>query len=653
MQNSHIFSLIFLMLISSVSFAQTKTLKREYVEANGISFEKTHQRAGLFQYNKKENIAFYDFERAAFAQLYLLLDNPQGGDTLIIHVGECLKEGRVDRNPGEARRYKELKMVTEKGRDRYDIPIPPDKRNTRKPAILMPKKVGEVMPFRYCEVEIRGRNQCQSNAKSRIRMGKKSLVRVAINVPFNERASHFRAEGNVSFNERASHFLAKENQQKGKENTLDSVWDLCKHSIKATTYTGYYVDGDRERIAYEADALINQLCHYGVDAEYDVARRTFEHLMKNPTWPTEWIMQMVLVAWNDLLYTGNTDLIRRYEKELRAHTLLALVDKQTGLVTTRRGQTKEFLASIGRRDKISDIVDWPHSGILGLAEGQGGEDDGYVYTDFNAVVNAYHYEAVKRLAMMLDYIGKKAEARELKDYCARFKNIYNDAFFDKENGRYRDGIGTQHSSLHANMFAVCFDLLPSEAEKERVANYIISRGMACSVYGSYFLLNALYDLNRGEEALNLMTSQSKRSWINMLREGTTITMEAWGNEFKPNQDWNHAWGAAPASIVPMRLVGVRPLNIGCSEVEIAPQIGALKRVRSLVPTIHGAVKVEISQSKKKYSVKIEVPEGIEPTVRLLPEIEQNRKVSIRVRTRKYRFQGSETSFQGSENLVPR
>ena len=33
---------------------------------------------------------------------------------------------------------------------------------------------------------------------------------------------------------------------------------------------------------------INQLCHYGVDAEYEMARASLEYLLFYPTWPTEW-----------------------------------------------------------------------------------------------------------------------------------------------------------------------------------------------------------------------------------------------------------------------------------------------------------------------------------------------------------------------------
>lgn len=575
-------------LLAPSSVQAQRMLFSETVVADGIRYEKTHQRA-VRESHPDENVTLLDFGNDAFSQLYLLLGNSNDGDTLHIHLGECLKNGRIDRNPGEARRYRRLETVTRKACKRYDIDIPHDRRNTRKPAILIPEEVGEVLPFRYCEVE--------SPRNSKIKIGKKNVVRVAVNVPFDDTSSYFRCDND----------------------NLNRVWELCKHSIKATTFTGYYVDGDRERIPYEADALINQLCHYGVDNEYDVARRTFEHLLKNPTWPSEWIMQMNLIAWYDLLFTGNKELIMKHQTELRSHTLLDLVDDKTGLVTTRRGQSKDFLTSIARRDKISDIVDWPHSGILGLSKGQGGEDDGYVYTDFNTVVNAYHYIAVRKYAEMLAEIGNTEESEEYHRYCDRFKVLFNNAFFDETRGYYRDGTDTDHASLHGNMFPMVFGLVPSSNMKS-VADFIVSRGMSCSVYGAQFLLDALYDCNRGDIALQLMTNESKRGWINMMREGSTITMEAWGNEFKPNQDWNHAWGAAPANIIPFRLMGVRPTSSGCSEIDIFPQTANLRRAEILVPTVKGGVKVNVRRKDDAYVIEVNVPKEIKALVRLLPEI---------------------------------
>ena len=52
---------------------------------------------------------------------------------------------------------------------------------------------------------------------------------------------------------------------------LDKVWDLCHYSIKATTFAGVFVDGDRERLAYEADAYLTQLSYYAGDADPRIA----------------------------------------------------------------------------------------------------------------------------------------------------------------------------------------------------------------------------------------------------------------------------------------------------------------------------------------------------------------------------------------------
>jgi len=77
--------------------------------------------------------------------------------------------------------------------------------------------------------------------------------------------------------------------------------------------------------------------------------------------------------------------------------------------------------------------------------------------------------------------------------------------------------------------------------------------------------------------------------------GTTIALEAWDDRFKPNQDWNHAWGAAPASIIPRHLMGVRPLSPGFEQILVQPQPGGLEWAELTTPTIKGAVTVRFNQ----------------------------------------------------------
>ena len=529
---------------------------------------------------------FIDFGKASFGQLVITLDSEKDGAHAAVHLGEKAKDGRLDRKPGGSIRYQRHELELKKGRHTYRIEIPKDKRNTGANAVLMPDYIGEVLPFRYCEIENYAGN-----------LAAEDIARESAHYPFDNSAAQFKCSNE----------------------TLNQVWDMCKYSIKATSFAGIYVDGDRERIPYEADALINQLCHYGVDREYSMARRSHEYLLERPTWPTEWILQSLIIAWNDYMHTGDSRSLKANYKILKARTLMALREKN-GLISTKTGlQTPEFSASIRFNGKIKDIVDWPHKGILGLDKNEGGETDGFVFEDYNSVVNAFHYEALKIMGQTAKTLGLEKDAAFYLREAKSFRRRFNNAFFDKENGRYADGAATRHASLHANMFPLAFGMADRKNVKS-VAAFIKSRGMACSVYGAQFLMDALYDAGEAEYALSMLTKTDDRGWYNMIRAGSTITFEAWDGKYKPNQDWNHAWGAVPANIIPRKLMGVEPLEPGFSLVRIRPQTASLEWAKAVLPTIRGQIRMKIENKKGIYSMRVSIPPNMEADVYLpLPE----------------------------------
>jgi hypothetical protein len=152
-----------------------------------------------------------------------------------------------------------------------------------------------------------------------------------------------------------------------------------------------------------------------------------------------------------------------------------------------------------------------------------------------------------------------------------------------------------------------------------VAGFVKNRGMICSVYGSQYLLEALYEAGEDDFALQLMTDRSgDRSWPHMIYDvGTTITLEAWDNKYKPNQDWNHAWGAAPANIIPRYLMGVQPIEPGFAKVRIKPQAGHLKTGRLDLPTVRGTIHVDFtSDPDRSFGLNIILPGNTEAVVYL-------------------------------------
>lgn len=539
-------------------------------------------------YQKADGSYFYDFGKAAFAQVQLRITSNEE-DSIWIEAAEALQSPGTLLSNGGNIRYRKQGFLVKKGTHEYTLVWPADaKRNARNP-VQMPAYIGEVFPFRYLSV---------SKLSGNIQKG--DVTRKAVFYPFDEKAADFVSSDTV----------------------LNQVWELCKYSMKATSFAGYYVDGDRERLPYEADAVINQLSHYAVDAEYSIARRTMAYLLFHPTWPTEWSLQHILLAWNDYLYTGDDQFIRQYYPELQKKILMPLAAPNGLISTTARFQEDDFLRSIhitkifdGKRG-LKDIVDWPQRGsYIGTEKEHGGETDGFVFTGYNAVVNAFYYRTLVLMHKISAALGKKDEAANYLSKAKEHYRSFQQVFRHPVTGLIKDGDTTSHTSLHANMFALAFGLIP-EQDLPAVVQFIKSRKMACSVYGAQFLLDALYEAGEQDYALSLLTSTTERSWYHMIRLGSTISLEAWDKLYKPNLDWNHAWGAAPANIIVRRLMGVEPLTPGADTIRIKPQIGSLRFARLRTPTIKGEVVVFCEKSERIHRYSIQIPGGASAEVQL-------------------------------------
>lgn len=539
-------------------------------------------------FEKRDDVHFIDFGKAAFATMDFTY-NTKTEHTLVFHIGEQLDGKGVNRNPPEKShiRYQRIEVPVKPGKSKYQLPVHVDKRNTLPgKALPLPEGFPVLVPFRYAEIE---------GAKEALQA--ESFEQLAYYSYWENDASSFKSDNDI----------------------LNQIWDLCKYSIKATTFNGLYVDGDRERIPYEADAYLNQLSHYTTDREYAIARQTIEYFMEHPTWPTEWQQHVALMFHADYMYTGDIELIAKYYEPLKHKTLYEL-SNEDGLITSTK-VTPEFMYKLGFKEgynkPLTDIVDWPSAGWGGDPNNKG-ERDGYVFTDYNTVINAFYYKNMKIMAEFATILGKTAEAIAFELRALKAKKALNKQMFDFERGVYVDGIGTDHASLHANMLPLAFNMVPKE-HISTVVEFIKSRKMACSVYGSQYLMDALYNAGEEDYALALLTDTSDRSWYNMIRLGSTITLEAWDNKYKNNLDWNHAWGAVPANAIPRGLWGIQPKTPGFGIATIKPQMGSLKDSSIEVPTIRGTIKATYSYKNKRLQVyTIDIPANMVAEFKITP-----------------------------------
>jgi hypothetical protein len=311
---------------------------------------------------------------------------------------------------------------------------------------------------------------------------------------------------------------------------------------------------------------------------------------------------MVFMAYADWMETGDTAWLAAHYEGLKTKLLDERVGPD-GLVMSTPKQTRR-----------GDIVDWPEH-----------ERDGYVFTSVNTVVNAFHLRALEDMSRLAEALGKRQEAAKYSEQERTARATFQEKLFDPARGLYRDGVGTDHASLHANLFPLAFGLVPA-VKRPHIAEWLVGRGMAGSVYAAQYLLEALFKNGEDAAALAMITAPGDRSWRHMVESGATITWEAWDQKYKPNQDWNHAWGAAPANLLPRFVLGAQPLTAGWGRALIQPHPGKLTSVEGRMPTPRGELSVGWKRDKN-FNLTLTLPAGMTAKVEL-PALEGSSEVCV-------------------------
>lgn len=161
----------------------------------------------------EDGTLWLDFGKVSFGNLRVNL--PKGAEAKMrFHYGEKSADGRIDRKPPGTVRYA-IAEISPKPGETLVVAPPAVSRNIKQPyAILTPAEWGVVLPFRWVEIE--GWPHGAS-------------------IDGIVRQSAFAS----TWDDQAASFDSS-------DETLNRIWELCNYSIKATTFAGVYVDGDRE-----------------------------------------------------------------------------------------------------------------------------------------------------------------------------------------------------------------------------------------------------------------------------------------------------------------------------------------------------------------------------------------------------------------------
>lgn len=357
-----------------------------------------------------------DYGKVWFANIEITPNSANRGTNLVVRLRESKNPKQLPSSGSEPIGVRFYETKVSLGERTYFLNL--READSR----MMPKKIGGVMPFRYLEL-IGWKGEFKNDAIK---------TKVAI-------ANAYSKNGYVHF---SGDFRAK---------ALNDIWELSAHTIAATSFAGVFVDGDRERLPYEADAYINQLGWFATVGEATVPYRTFEYLIAHPTWPTEWQSHMILMAWSYYMHTGDKIFLRKHYQRLKFLTLHDLISIN-GLVTTQN-ITEKFKKESKLTYPMADIVDWPKN-----------QRDGHEMVAENTVTNAFVYIALMHMAEIAGILNKDSD----KKYFEGLANKIRQAIYSlilQPNGLFSDGVGSHHTSAHSLFIPLAFGLVEGNQKK--------------------------------------------------------------------------------------------------------------------------------------------------------------------------------------------
>jgi alpha-L-rhamnosidase len=374
---------------------------------------------------------------------------------------------------------------------------------------------------------------------------------------------------------------------------LNELYAFAKYTVKATNQDVWTDSQARERGPYEGDAIINMASANAFSANYSIGRHSHEYLINNPTWPQEYKLFSVEMAWTDYLYTGDRHSLDKYYAKLKSK-FPGTFNPELGLVS---------VAYTGSSDRV--LIDWP-----------GGERDNYRLQACTTGYNAVYAGACRAMAAIAEALGNETDRLFYQNRADTIRAALIRRLYNPEKGAFDDSMNengalSEHYSQHATAYALAYGIYDSPEMADRLAAYIDNQGgFKTSIYAAFFVLRGLYNAGAGDVAMKLMADEDEhkiRTWAHVIRQlNATISPEAWDPANKSNMTFSHPWGSAPAAAIAQGMFGIRPIAPSFETFQIRFQPGGVQRAEIKIPTLRGTIQAAYNLNSGENGLTAEV-----------------------------------------------
>jgi alpha-L-rhamnosidase len=329
------------------------------------------------------------------------------------------------------------------------------------------------------------------------------------------------------------------------------------------------------------------------------------------------------MAWQDYLYTGNDEFLKKRYTDLTYKLNRGKSDESFD------GASQDFKGSL-RNTKGVDNFD-EQVGLVtndGLIDWPIPERDGFVEGQYNTPFNAIFYGAYLTMSKIADVCGHPSDADHYRRRAARIKKELIARLYNPATGRFYDSLNAdlsvnQHTAHHATAYALCYGVYANQQMADHMSQFVANDGhFVGSIYFIYFMLKGLINSGHADEAVKLLINPDDRkdqktfaAILNTLK--ATIAPEAWSNHYKPNMTMSHPWGATPGLTIVQGIMGINPTQPGFARFTVKIRPGKLRHLKVETPSARGIIKASFDVAGEQRVVKVNVPMNTRATV-ILP-----------------------------------
>lgn len=321
---------------------------------------------------------------------------------------------------------------------------------------------------------------------------------------------------------------------------IQKIWKLCENTVKYGTQECFIDCPTREKGQYLGDVCISAVAQAILTGNCDMLKKSLVDFAQTniickglmAVAPSSFMQE---IADYSLIFP--MAILWYYNLSHDAELLKKLMPVLDGLTE----YFKQYERSDGLIQNVYDkwnLVDWPEN----LRDGYDFVLSKPVSDGVHNVINAFYIGMLKCVNKIKLILSQRTID------ISKYEKSYVNTFFDSKSGLFTDCPHTKHTSMHANILPLLFNIGINDKIKNNIVRLTKNKGIAkCGTYFSFFVLQALKNSGERELVLNLILD--KKAWLNMLSEGATTTFEAWGKSQKKNCSLFHPWSCCPILIL--------------------------------------------------------------------------------------------------------